>query len=549
MEAYNKILDWVDNRTGLITLTKKFLYEPVPEEIGWLFTLGSACAFLFILQVITGIFLAIYYVPSADHAYESIQFITNELIFGKIVRGIHHWAASFFVVFIVLHMLRVFFYGSYKSPRETNWITGVFLLLIVLGFGFTGYLLPWDQKAFWATKVGTEIARLMPLVGDFISQVIKGGSELGALTLTRFYAIHTLILPAVIMLLIITHLYLMRKHGISGSFKSNNLNGKAEKTKPFYPDHAIKDVAVSMAIFIAIFIIAIFINVPTDRPADPTDNTYIPRPDWYFLFLFELLKYFKGSSEIIGAIVIPNLAIILLLLLPFFDTREERNPLKRPVASLAGICAVIVVSGLTFRAYMATPAQPYIEARLGKEMIDSGKRMLPIELAGKVIFKEQNCLRCHSLKGVGGNVGPDLTLVARKRDAEWTLKHFQDPESIAPGLRMPPVRLSDKYLDALAAYLLRLSSPSSKAFENAQILEKGGKLFYDNNCYMCHTIDGVGGRMAPDLTHVASRRDEKWIIAHLKNPKAFTPDSIMPSFAKLGEEKLKTLTKFLLTYK
>src|SRR3989304_3689671 len=186
-EAYNKIFAWIEERTGLISLNKKFLYEPVPEEIGWLFTLGSVCVFLFILQAITGIFLAIYYVPSADHAYESIRFISSELLFGRIVRGIHHWASSFFVVFIVLHLLRVFFYGSYKTPRETNWVTGVFLLLIVLGFGFTGYLLPWDQKAYWATKVGTEIARLMPVLGDFISQIIKGGQELGALTLTRFY--------------------------------------------------------------------------------------------------------------------------------------------------------------------------------------------------------------------------------------------------------------------------------------------------------------------------------------------------------------------------
>ena len=304
-----------------------------------------------------------------------------------------------------------------------------------------------------------------------------------------------------------------------------------------------------MLLFILILSAALFIDVPTDRAADPTDNTYIPRPEWYFLFLFELLKHFKGSLEVVGAIVIPNIAILILLILPFIDRREERDPFKRPVASLAGIFILIGLAGLTWRAWVTTPAQSYIETGITKEMIEPGKRMLPIELAGKVIFKEKHCLKCHSINNVGGKIGPDLTLVGRRRDAEWMIKHFQDPTFIAPGLRMPSVELPESDLTALAAYLLRLTSATSVALEDRPLLEEGGKIFYDNNCIMCHTIDGAGGKIGPDLTRVGSRRDEKWLTDHFKNPQAVVPNSLMPSYASLGEQKLGTLSKFLMTYK
>ncbi|MCD6401909.1 MAG: cytochrome b N-terminal domain-containing protein [Anaerolineales bacterium] len=208
------IYKWLDERLGLTTIYDTILDRKVPE-VNWWFTLGSASLFLFLMQGITGIFLSVYYVPSPDQAYDSIEYIMNEVAFGWLVRGIHHWGASVMVLIVFIHMLRVFFYGAYKFPREVTWLTGVLLLLSVLGMGFTGYLHPWNQKAYWATTVGTEIGGTVPFIGDFILRVLRGGSDVSAVTLARFFSVHIWMLPALITSLISIHLYLVIRLGIS----------------------------------------------------------------------------------------------------------------------------------------------------------------------------------------------------------------------------------------------------------------------------------------------------------------------------------------------
>ncbi len=211
---FQKILAWLDERMGLTTIYHTVLDRKVPK-VNWFFTLGSASLFLFLIQGITGIMLTVYYVPSPDHAYDSIQYIMNEVSFGWLIRGIHHWSASLMVLVVFLHMLRTFFYAAYKYPREFTWVTGVLLLLLTLGMGFTGYLLPWNQKAYWATTVGTSIAGAVPLIGPFINQVLRGGTELSAVTLARFFSVHIWWLPAAIAAIIGTHLYMVIRLGIS----------------------------------------------------------------------------------------------------------------------------------------------------------------------------------------------------------------------------------------------------------------------------------------------------------------------------------------------
>lgn len=208
------LITWLDERLGLTTIYDLVLDRKVPK-VNWWFTLGSATLFLFILQGVTGIFLAVYYVPSPESAYDSIQYIMNGVSFGWLIRGIHHWGATLMVIFVFLHMLRTFYMGAYKYPREITWVTGVILLLATLGMGFTGYLLPWNQRAFWATTVGTEIAGTVPLVGDFIVRVLRGGTDLSAVTLARFFSVHIWFLPVVIIGLISVHMYLVVRIGIS----------------------------------------------------------------------------------------------------------------------------------------------------------------------------------------------------------------------------------------------------------------------------------------------------------------------------------------------
>lgn len=209
-----KVITWLDQRLGLTAIYNLVLDRKVPK-VNWWFTFGSASLFLFVLQGVTGVFLAVYYVPDPVKAYDSVQFIMNGVAFGWLIRGIHHWGATLMVIFVFVHMLRTFFMGAYKFPREITWLTGVVLLLATLGMGFTGYLLPWNQRAYWATTVGTEIAGTAPLIGDFILRILRGGTDLSAVTLARFFAVHIWFLPAVIIALIGVHMYLIIRLGIS----------------------------------------------------------------------------------------------------------------------------------------------------------------------------------------------------------------------------------------------------------------------------------------------------------------------------------------------
>ncbi len=209
-----KISRWLDERTAWRQVWEAIFLRKIPK-VNWLYTLGSATLFVAMNQAITGILLTIYYVPTPDHAYDSVQYITTQVPLGWLIRGLHHWGASAMVVLVVLHMLRVIIMGAYKFPREVTWFTGVILLLVVIGFGFTGYLLPWDQKAFWATTVGTRIAATPPFIGTYLLRIIRGGPEISAVTLVRFFGTHVWVLPGLLMILIGIHLYLVIRNGIS----------------------------------------------------------------------------------------------------------------------------------------------------------------------------------------------------------------------------------------------------------------------------------------------------------------------------------------------
>lgn len=217
----SNLSNWLDERFGWRGVWEAIFLRNIPK-VNWLFTLGSATLFIALNQAITGILLTIYYVPTPDHAYDSVQFITTEVTAGWFIRGLHHWGASAMVIVTVLHMLRVILHGAYKFPREVTWITGVFLLIIVIGFGFTGYLLPWDQKAFWATTVGTRIAEVTPIFGESLLRIMRGGTELSAVTLARFFGVHVWFLPAALMILVGIHLYLIIRIGISAPPKKED---------------------------------------------------------------------------------------------------------------------------------------------------------------------------------------------------------------------------------------------------------------------------------------------------------------------------------------
>ena len=296
------------------------LYEELPSGTAWLFTTGSVVTLLIGCQFITGLGLTMYYVPSPRLAFDSVRFIMSDLPLGWMLRGLHYWGASFLVVASVVHMLRVFFLGSYKAPRELTWLSGLTMLMVILGFSLSGYLLPWDQKAYWATTVTINIARGTPIIGEAIANVLRGGADLGALTLGRWYSAHVFLLPAVLVVLIVTHIALMRKHGISGPIEPH-----AGPSVLFFPWHVMKDTVMMAAVFASLITAAALFPAHLDEIANPIDASYIPRPEWYFLSLFQMLKYFPGRWSRSRRMVIPGLAVGFLAMLPFLD-RAERPP-------------------------------------------------------------------------------------------------------------------------------------------------------------------------------------------------------------------------------
>ncbi len=436
-----KLVDWLDERIRVKSLWKAMTDRPIPGGSSWFYVLGATLAFIFVLQLTTGIFLAMYYAPTPDHAYASVKYIQEEAAFGSIVRGMHHWGAAFMMVIVALHMLRVFVFGSYKKPRELVWLIGVGLITIVGGFAFTGYLLPWDQKAYWATVVGTNVAGTVPVVGGLLLRIVRGGDELGAFALSRFFAVHTYILPWTLALLAGLHVYILERAGAGGIW--NAAQKVPDKSEPLFPNQIFKDSLFILFVFILLLCFAIFAPAPLEPQADPTDTTYNPRPEWYFYFVFQMLRIFEGRFEVLGTVVIPTIVIFLLLLMPFLDRRPERSPRKRPFMMTAAAAAVIIVSALT----IAGARAPIV----GAPAVTS-----PSVLAGRAVFAKSGCVACHSILGKGGTVGPDLTRVGSRRDASWLARLLADPQAVNPGTIMPKPDITDQERQDLVNYLAGL---------------------------------------------------------------------------------------------
>ncbi len=453
----NKLKQWFSQRLNLRALKEMLLLEPIPGGAKVAYVFGSALLFVFVLQIITGIFLMFYYAPTVDHAWESIRYIMEDVEFGFLVRGIHHWASSAMVILVVVHLLQVFIWGAYKKPRELVWIMGVLLLIMVLGAGFTGYLLPWDQKAYWASVVGIQIASIAPVMGDFIGKFLKGGDMVGVLTLNRFYVIHVMIIPFSIMLLAAMHLMFFRNAGPAGPYKGDS--EELEKKKDFfYPTQVFIDMVFSFVVFLIIVLLAVFNPPELFIKANPSVSAFNPAPEWYFLFLFQLLKLpiFAGNiGELFGAFILPSLFILLLFALPFIDKNPDRSPKRRPLAM--GIMAVVMLGiiSLTAVAMNSAPKLAKANPKLAKQGLT-------------VYYTTGNCASCHRidildekvLGSAGQLVGPNLTDQAdRGRSIDWLVKHFEDPGAISEGSIMPSADMTGLTKEEILALSHFMATP------------------------------------------------------------------------------------------
>jgi ubiquinol-cytochrome c reductase cytochrome b subunit len=467
---------WLNARTGLHTLLHTALDEPIPGGARLAYIFGSGLLFIFISQVITGIFLAFYYVPSADHAHTTVAYITKTVTAGSFLRSLHFYGASAMVVVLLLHLSQTYIYGAYKCRRELLWLSGCVLFGLVLAMAFTGYLLPWDQRAYFATAVGTNAIGEVPLLGESLMRLVRGGTEMGTLTISRFFVAHVFFIPACIFALLASHIFFFRKAGPAGPYTADPCDPK-EKTEPFYPRQVLMDLSLTALLIVALGFISFFVPAPLGPPANPADARYVPRPEWYYLPIFQWLKYWHGAASVIGVLVVPAILVLAVLAVPFLDRSIERRPWKRPIAMGGYAFVLFTLIGLGLRSeyqdkqdtsvaqqlakqeqeekdYMRKPFEPELSAA----SLAAANVVLadPLAAKGKTIFEAQSCNACHGDGGVGTVAAPALIGIGAKYSSDQLAALLKHPNEKMTAGGMPAVDLPADDLKALIGYLQSL---------------------------------------------------------------------------------------------
>jgi len=610
------ILDWFEDRTGYREFIHGALYEPIPGGARWRYVWGSTLVFTFMVQLITGLFLWMSYSPSSQTAWESVYYIQHEMQAGWLLRGVHHFTAQVMVLLLAVHLMQVLIDGAYRAPREVNFWLGLILLQIVLGLSLTGYLLPWDQKGYWATQVATKLSAIVPGVGPSIQRLIVGGSTYGHHTLTRFFAMHAGVLPGLLIGFLVLHVYVFRRHGITARAPEKR------EDDSFWPDQVLKDAVACLAVLMVVLIL-VFRHAPSHAqelgtlaeqgrlgdvfgaelgaPADPGNAYSAARPEWYFLFLYQFLKYFKGSLELYGAVVIPGAVFSVMFLMPFIG----RWKLGHRFNVVYTTCLLIGIGILTVQAmhedrndpvYQTAVADAEVQSKRVIELIRGqggigmeGARALLLndpKTHGPDVFKLA-CSQCHRFDGHDGRdhvpespaAASDLAQFGTR---EWIKGFLTDPagpkyfgatthgsykgepleERFTQGemadwsssniKKMTPREL-DGVVELLAAQAQRADQPAPDAE-----LVKAGIEFFKNgskdatSCATCHAIK-VNGEMIgdpdagyPQLTGYGS---DEWFRDFLKDPGAdrhYGERNAMPAFGdRLSEHDLGLLVGWL----
>ena len=421
-------MNWLDSRTGYKALISHLLDEPVRGGASWAYVFGSLLLFVLINQALTGVLLMAFYAPSATDAWASVAYIQDQVQLGWFIRGMHSSGASVMVLGMAAHLGQVALFGAYRAPREASWLSGLFLLLLVLGFALTGYLLPWDQKGYWATQVATSLLGATPLVGETLQTLVQGGSSYGNLTLTHFYSLHVFVLPAIVAALVIAHVALFRRHGVTPRWGRADAELTRTTTR-FWPSQAVRDLVVGAAL---LGLMALWVSrthgTELSAPADPASR-YDARPEWYFLPLYQLLKYFPGQLEIVAALGAPALFLLVLFVVPFIDRARDTTPTRRvlPLVLVGGSAVAMMVLAVLSRHQDATNpkyrdglAAAQQEAQRARRLALQGVPAAggtavylndPLE-KGRLLFRE-HCQSCHQLGLMGpppaDQKGPDLT--------------------------------------------------------------------------------------------------------------------------------------------
>ncbi len=424
-----RIGQWFDVRLGVRETLMPMLRHPVPRALegpmGWWYVFGSASLTFLMIQIVTGICLALVYVPSAEEAYESLLYLDYEHPWGWFLRALHYYAGSGMVVMVLVHMTQVFLHGAYKYPRELTWLVGVLLLACTLGMFFSGQILRWDPDAYWGLAVAGSMAGRVPGAGPTVVNLLLGSEIIGAAALSRFFALHVFVIPGALLTLLAVHLWLVLRCGISAppvpgqtvdpATYDAEYHQELKRGVPFLGDAMLRDVFFSaLAVVVVVAIAAIVGPKGPSGPPDPVLSGANPRPEWPFLWLFALLALSPPKVETFIMLVFPVLVFGALLLVPFVSNRGERAPSRRPIAVLLVIVAYTTLGVLTYQGVVA-PWSPAMEAWTADPVpVRLVENSTPRELQGSLVFQYKNCRNCHALDGVGGRRGPDLTTIGTR---------------------------------------------------------------------------------------------------------------------------------------
>ncbi|MFB6317250.1 cytochrome b N-terminal domain-containing protein [Saccharicrinis sp. FJH54] len=468
MNKLKQLWSWIDDRTGITETLDPLKRHLVPHNARWAYVFGSATLFAFLIQVITGVALALLYQPTTDNAYDSLKYITNEVPLGSILRGLHYFGASAMIILVGIHMIRVYIFAAFKYPREMSWISGVVLLFLTIGMGFTGQLLRFDSEGIWGVVVAAQQAGRVPVLGTLLGRFLLGGETLGGATLSRFFAIHVFLIPAFIFGLLGLHLYLVIRNGISEPPKAGRLvkretyrnwykNLMKKDGVPFWPNAAWRDMAFGIFIVFIIFIFATFVGPPEiGNPPDPTNINTNPRPDWYLLWIFAMFALIPRSLESYAIILLPLIGGLVLFALPIIFNTGERSPWRRPW-SIGIVATTLTAVGVFWYIGVQAPWSPRFDAKpLTQEVIGD---VSPKAQKGAELFHSKACIYCHKISGNGGIHGPDLTDVGNRLNRDQlTLK------IVNGGKDMPAFggTLSKDELDELVTFLKTRKKENSK---------------------------------------------------------------------------------------
>ena len=585
------IYGWFNERTGVRSLMHASLDEPIPGGARLAYIFGSGLIYIFISQVITGLCLALYYVPSVESAHTSVAYITKQVAAGQFLRSLHYYGSSAMIVVLLLHFLQTFIYGSFKGRRELLWISGAVLSLLVLAMGFTGYLLPWDQSAYFATAVGTNIVGEVPFIGQWLTDMLRGGDTLGTLTLSRFYVAHVFLIPGLVFLLIGSHIVLFRKAGPAGPINEDPIHPKLPP-ESFYPRQVIMDMTFALLLMVGLGILAYFHPVQLGPIADPGDTKFVPRPEWYYLPMFEWLKFWSSRMEVFAVVVIPAILALLFFLIPFLDRNLERRPWRRPIPLLAVAIVLVGMVFLGFRshlddlrdrsvaeqlAYQEKQAEDYTKAPFIPSMESASGQPLvagpvdPLVEKGKGIFNAEGCSGCHGQGGMGTAQAPSLVGVTTKYPLPQITALLHHPNARMLAGHMPAYDLPTAQMAALFSYLGSLGTSGASAptglsaavtptegaapatadtgaVQGTQILTMvavgklsadavaGGQVFESHNCAGCHGPAGAGNARVPALAGLIAKNSDAQLKQLIQAPNAAMKAGGMPPLVATPKE-------------